>query len=110
MKSPTPSTRRPRLLFQYKPYCQQDPLNLAEAEVAAVIDAVFGPMEGGAGPASVLQVGWEWTVGVGGGVWADRGRRGAGVGAAGYGGWSAGSTWMGGCIDGWVGGCVDGWV
>ena len=48
--------RRPRLLFQYKPYCQQEPLNLSEAEVAAVIEAVFGPVEG-QGARSVLQVG-----------------------------------------------------
>eukprot|EP00887_Chlorella_sp_A99_P002375 scaffold10.g2375.t1 len=41
---------RPRLLFQYKPYSLQEPLVLSEAEVSAVVEAVFGKM--GAGPAA----------------------------------------------------------
>ncbi|GAB4814014.1 hypothetical protein N2152v2_001060 [Parachlorella kessleri] len=58
---PAGRSDRPRLLFQYKPYCQQEPLNLSETEVAAVLEAVFGPMEGSGSP-PVLQ-------GLGGSLW-----------------------------------------
>ncbi|PRW39232.1 hypothetical protein C2E21_7090 [Chlorella sorokiniana] len=36
------ATTRARMLFQYKPYSQQEPLVASEAEVAAVVEAVFG--------------------------------------------------------------------
>jgi hypothetical protein len=36
------------MLFQYKPYSQQEPLSVGEEEVAAVVEAVFGQMGGGA--------------------------------------------------------------
>ncbi|KAL4856367.1 hypothetical protein ACK3TF_003171 [Chlorella vulgaris] len=39
---------RARMLFQYKPYSQQEPLSVGEEEVAAVVEAVFGQMGGGA--------------------------------------------------------------
>lgn len=38
---------RARALFQYKPYSQQEPLDASEAEVAAVVEAVFGRQDGG---------------------------------------------------------------
>lgn len=37
-----PSTSRRRLLFQYKPYSQQDPLHLSEQDIASVLEAAFG--------------------------------------------------------------------
>jgi len=37
-----------RLLFQYKPYCQQDVLNLSEQDVAAVLEVAFGKIPYGA--------------------------------------------------------------
>lgn len=40
---------RARMLFQYKPYSKQEPLDLSEAEVAAVVEAVFGRV-GALGP------------------------------------------------------------
>ncbi|KAK9866579.1 hypothetical protein WJX84_005677 [Apatococcus fuscideae] len=36
---------RPRLLFQHQAYSNQEPLNMAEREVAAVVEAVCGPAE-----------------------------------------------------------------
>lgn len=45
---------RAHMLFQYKPYSKQEPLNLSEAEVAAVVEAVFGRF-GAPGP-SAFQV------------------------------------------------------
>ena len=36
---------RPRLLFQHQAYSNQEPLHLAEREVAAVVEAVCGPSE-----------------------------------------------------------------
>lgn len=45
---------RARMLFQYKPYSKQEPLDLSEPEVAAVVEAVFGRM-GAPGP-SAFQV------------------------------------------------------
>ena len=44
------ATTRARMLFQYKPYSQQEPLAASEAEVAAVVDAVFGRL--GPGPSA----------------------------------------------------------
>jgi hypothetical protein len=38
---------RARMLFQYKPYSQQEPLSLRDADVAAVLEAVFGRASGG---------------------------------------------------------------
>jgi hypothetical protein len=40
-----PRARRPHLLFQYKPYCQQEALALPERDVALAVEAVFGPMD-----------------------------------------------------------------
>lgn len=48
------ATTRARMLFQYKPYSQQEPLGASEAEVAAVVEAVFG--RAGPGP-SAFEVG-----------------------------------------------------
>ncbi|KAL4440437.1 hypothetical protein ABPG75_003438 [Micractinium tetrahymenae] len=45
---------RARMLFQYKPYSKQEPLNMSEAEVAAVVEAVFGRM-GAPGPSAFLE-------------------------------------------------------
>ena len=42
---------RARLLFQYRPYCQQERLEVGSAEVAAVVEAVFG-RAGGPGPSA----------------------------------------------------------
>lgn len=42
---------RARMLFQYKPYSQQEPLALGDAEVAAVVEAVFGRL-GSAAPSA----------------------------------------------------------
>lgn len=44
------ATTRARMLFQYKPYSQQEPLAASEAEVAAVVEAVFGRF--GPGPSA----------------------------------------------------------
>lgn len=48
------ATTRARMLFQYKPYSQQEPLGASEAEVAAAVEAVFGRW--GSGP-SAFEVG-----------------------------------------------------
>lgn len=55
-QQPTARSTRARMLFQYKPYSQQEPLGLEEGEVAAVVEAVFGKM--GGGPAA-FQVGTQ---------------------------------------------------
>lgn len=47
---PGAKASRAQLLFQYKPYSQQEKLAMGEAEVSAVVEAVFGKM--GAGPAA----------------------------------------------------------
>ncbi len=37
---------RPRSLFQFKPYCEQEPLSLSTSEAAAVVEAVCGSVGG----------------------------------------------------------------
>ncbi len=44
------ATTRARMLFQYKPYSQQEPLGASEAEVATIVEAVFGRW--GSGPSA----------------------------------------------------------
>lgn len=44
---------RQRLLFQYKPYCEQDHLNLTDVEISAVLEAVFGNIDLAAAPSAL---------------------------------------------------------
>jgi len=58
------SSERPRgLLFQYKPYSQQEALSLSASEVEGVVDAVFGRLK----EASTARTVFEEGVGFGGG-------------------------------------------
>ena len=41
-----PVACRPRLLFQHRPYSEQDRLDLSDAEIAAIVEAVLGVVDG----------------------------------------------------------------
>lgn len=45
-KSALDCNDRPRLLFQHRPYSEQDSLKLNETEIAAVVEAVLGVVDG----------------------------------------------------------------
>ena len=41
-----PVACRPRLLFQHRPYSEQERLDLSDAEIAAIVEAVLGVVDG----------------------------------------------------------------